>query len=155
MDVKIRLFEDPFRFDLAPLSNNDFTTDDGFENAIIISLFTDKRASRQEVPSDETDLRGWWADAVDPLAADLIGSKLWLLDREKATQETLNRAREYTLEALAWLEDLGLAETVEAEATWADQINGRLRLDIAITRPDGDRVSYTYSDIWENQTDGI
>lgn len=106
----IRLIKTESGFDIA-LKNNDLEVDEGLETAIIISLFTDRRVSAEELSAGQTDRRGWWADAVNE-DGDLIGSKLWLLQREKITAEMLIRAREYCEEALKWLVDDGIAEKV-------------------------------------------
>ncbi len=64
-------------------ADDDFETDAGLETAVIISLFTDRRAGENdELPATETDRRGWWGNTLQD-ADDEIGSKLWLLCREK------------------------------------------------------------------------
>jgi len=153
MDIKIVQNAEQYQFDLGLIQNNDFVLDDGLETAVIISLFSDRRENQN--PIDRTDKRGWWADAVQSLDSELIGSKLWLLEREKATQETLNRAQSYASEALQWLVEQNIAETVEVEAVWLNQQAGRLCLQIQIAKPQGDVVGFEFNDIWENQTDGI
>lgn len=83
---------------------------DPLTRAVIISLFTWRRA----LPDDPVEgIRwGWWGDGLDGLTNDRIGSRLWLLGREKLTLSTINRAREYAEEALQWMLDDGVASRV-------------------------------------------
>lgn len=121
--------------------------DDGLETAVILSLFTDARALDDDpLPAGATDRRGWWGDAYPPTGGDRIGSRLWLLAREKQTRETLNRAREYAEEALAWLVADGVARGVEVEAFIAR--TGVLGLSIVIQRPDAGSARFRYEFLW-------
>lgn len=158
-DIAIRYSTLTYGFDLPELEQNDLARDDGLETAVIISLFSDRRVTREEAARDDTDLRGWWGDAADPLVdGDLIGSKLWLLNREKSTDETLARAREYCLEALQWLIDEKVAKTIEVETSFVTE--GRVSKDlmqimIRITRPEGDSVNFKYFNEWKAQTNAL
>lgn len=96
-----------------------FEMDGGLGTCILISLFTDRRVEAEELPpGGATDQRGWVGDALAEIESDRIGSRLWLLRREKQTEETRQRAEEYALEALAWLEDAELVTGLEVEAEW-------------------------------------
>lgn len=122
--------------------------DDGLETAVILSLFTDARASDDDpLPFGENDRRGWWADAFPTVDRDRIGSRLWLLRREKQTQETLNRAREYAEEALAWMVADGVARGVEVESFVVR--NGVLGLSVVIQRPDASVARFRYETLWK------
>ena len=101
--------------DLA-LAEGALAQDDGLVTAIIISLFSNRRArADDQLPAGGNDRQGWWGDLLPPVAGDQIGSRLWLLRREKTTPQTLNRAREYAQEALQWLVDDGQVSQVEVE----------------------------------------
>ena len=101
----------------------------GLRTAVIISLFTDRRANDDDViPDGSNDRRGWWANPD-------IGSRLWLLSREKETQETFDRAVLYTREALQWLFDDGVALSVDVSGEWVRR--GVLGLVVTIGLPDG------------------
>ena len=102
--------------------------DDGLTTAVLCSLFTDRRAAPDDLrPGDAPERRGWALDLFNP--DDRWGSKLWLLAREKATGETLARARAYAEEALAWLIEDGLAARVEV---LAEAQGERLALHITV-----------------------
>ena len=67
------------------------------------------------------------ADTVAPMtdygigggsaSGDHIGSRLWLLSREKQLAGVLERARHYAEEALTWLVEDGVATAVQVTAT--------------------------------------
>lgn len=119
----------------------DLASDDGLETAVTISLFTDRRASEDELPDGESDRRGSWQDAIDD-DGDEIGSLLWLLDREKATAEVAVKAEHYVREALAWMTADGIAEAVDVVSEIAGEC---LALDVGVRLPDGRHLEYSYS----------
>ena len=131
-------------FDLE-IARDDIVKDDGLQSAIIISLFTDRRVGIEELPALETDRAGWWGDMFPEVEGDEIGSKLWLLLREKQSASTLSRVVEYCKEALAWLVTDGVAESVEVEAEYPER--ERLKLDVSIQKPKG-KVSFRYILNW-------
>lgn len=148
--MDIRLARNGQLFDLA-LDGADLAPDTSLETAVLLSLFTDRRAEPGEIPAGD-DPKGWWADAFSD-NGDRIGSRLWLLTREKLLPETAERARGYAREALQWLLDDGIAARVlvTAELHRPD----RLSLSIALTRPDGRQETYQYHDLWEALTHGL
>lgn len=118
------------------LAGADLATDDGLKTAILISLFTDARARDDDtLPEPGTDRRGWWGDVLPPVEGDQIGSRLWLLRREKQTASVLRRARDYCEEALAWLLADQIAAAVRVETSWAG--TGVLAIGVEIDRPAG------------------
>ncbi len=124
MDIALRYDADTLLFDLA-LAGDDATRDlegdAGLLTAVIISLFTDARARDDDPLPDErvgvpSDRRGWWGDHVSAPAAggaqarpQSLGSRLWLLWREKDLDVVVARAQAYAEEALAWLTAEGAA----------------------------------------------
>lgn len=146
-DLALRWSLTDWAADLA-VEANDVVRDEGLTTAILLSLFTDRRAESGDVlPDAETARRGWWADAVPVVEGDRIGSRLWLLARAKQSAETLSRAKDYAAEALAWLiEDL-IAERVEVTASFPR--GGMLGLVIDIYRPGQENpIRYRYDAIW-------
>ena len=139
--------------------------------ALVVSLFSDRLADPDDViPDGGRDRRGWWGDA-DAVAiwgagADMIGSRLWLLSREKRVPATLVRAEIYVREAIAWM----TAPAVQAVAgfdvscQWFDLATGREAIDIAelpgsegalacrivAHRYDGSRVSARFDPLWRD-----
>lgn len=126
---------------------SDLVQDGGLETAVVISLFTDRRADdTDQLPPGETSRRGWWGDVYPEVQEDKIGSKLWLLQREKTTRDIPTRAKAYVEEALAWLIDDKVAKSVEVVASLAGE--GTLLIQIAIEQPDGLPVTYRYNYNW-------
>lgn len=128
----------------------DLELDEGLEAAVLISLFTDRRAAEGDVlPDNGDDRRGWWGDALPVVAGDQVGSKLWLLRREKQTQAALGRAAQYARESLAWLVEDQVATSVAVTAT--APAPGVLQIDVAVQRPRARPVQYRYSAAWDAQ----
>lgn len=73
---------------------------DWLKTVIYTSLFTDARASADELPAGETDRQGHWGDLFHSRSP---GSLLWTLKRAKLNNDTVLRARDICLSALAWL----------------------------------------------------
>lgn len=109
-------------------------TEEGFETAVFISLFTRRQALPDDVlPEPLSHREGFWADPYADVEGDLIGSRLWLLSRSKTTQEVMNQAKVYAEEALQWFIDDGAATSVEVIVE--RQPNGRLAFQPQITKP--------------------
>lgn len=115
--------------------------------AVIVSLFTWRRANADD-PLPGADRFGWWGDNFAAVANDRIGSRLWLLAREKLTTQTVERAREYTEEALAWLIEDGVATRVDVEAE--RQGVDRIAVACRIYREGGSSapLDIRFADVW-------
>lgn len=134
------------QFDIAA-GATDLVLDDGLETAVMVSLFTDQRASTDDLKrAGETDPRGWWGDIGDPDGVQ-IGSLLWLLSRQKITAEVIARAREYCSKALQWMIDDGIAASVSVETERAGL--HQISIGITITKPDNSGLRYSY--LWDGQ----
>ncbi|KKM77206.1 hypothetical protein LCGC14_1372390 [marine sediment metagenome] len=132
--------------------NQDLESDNGLETAVIISLFTDRRAKVDDILPDPNnpDRRGWWGDLVSPeVKDDQIGSRLWLLNREKTLESVLERAKQYAEEALQWLIEDGVAVKIDVE-TERQGIPGqdRLALGVMIHKKDGKNVALNFEAQW-------
>lgn len=102
--------------DLELTSSEQLLLDEGLQTAVSISLYSDRRASAEELERTGFDRpRGWWADSE----SDRWGSRLWLLSRDVVRDQTLARARGYAREALLWLISDGIASDVQVEAARA------------------------------------
>ena len=117
---------------------------DELPRAVIMSLFTWRRAE----PDDKTDgdLKGWWGDSYPQLPGDKIGSRLWLLAREKMTEATRTRALGYAVEALQWLTADGVAVAVDVQAERIG-LDG-LALGVMISRGDADKINIRFANVW-------
>ena len=115
------------------LDDVDLQTDEGLQTAIVLSLFTDRRAEDDdELPDGSTDRRGWWGDMLAEDDDDKIGSRLWLLSREKEMAEVVARAEEYGQEAVEWLVTDSIVKAVLVTASVPK--HGHLLLTVKVTR---------------------
>jgi phage gp46-like protein len=131
------------------LALGDLQTGQDLETAVLVSLFTDARATPDFVPTDGTsDLRGWWAQPY--LGQVVLGSNLWQLERAKKTRDTLGLARRYALNALQWLITDGIAVSVQCNTMWIGNAGSTfLGIAIAITQPNGALVKFMYAWAWQ------
>ena len=114
--------------------------------AVIISLFTWRRARPDDELPDGESRMGWFGDSFAEVNGDRIGSRLWLLARRKLVPRTINEAREMAEEALAWLIEDGVATRVEVIAERMG-LSG-LALSVRITRTNGAVLDLRFADIW-------
>jgi phage gp46-like protein len=126
----------------------DLVNDDGLGTAVVLSLFTDRLAEPDDVLPDlsqSNDRRGWWADTGAPEGP--MGSRLWLLSREKQTEEVRQRAEFYCREALEWMLEDQVADLLDITAEWS--VLGRLDISIAIWRDSRLIFSRPYAVEWQ------
>jgi len=123
----------------------DLATDEGLEAAIIASLFTDARARDDDPLPDDAGRRGWWGDSLEAVGEPRLGSRLWLLGREKQLPKVVERARAYVQEALAWLVADGVAASVETTAEIVR--TGVLGIGVVVTRPGA--ASRRFDFVWK------
>lgn len=130
------------------VSGPSLETDDGLETAVVISLFTDRRAKDGDpLPDGVLNRRGWWGDSFPSVVGDQIGSRLWMLAREKQLPSVVARAREYALESLKWLIEDGIAREVKVVAEVVR--TGVLGLDIEIVRSNQPVAKFRFDSFWK------
>ncbi|WGL97902.1 phage GP46 family protein [Arsenophonus sp. aPb] len=115
------------------------------QSAIIISLFTD-RLARDDDNIDDNFRRGWWGDSGQDY---LIGSRLWLIQREKLTVNVARRAEDYAKEALQWLIDDGVVASLEigSQIIWP----ARLNMIIRYHQPANNSEDLRFFWVWETK----
>lgn len=146
------LMEGDFSFDFVA---QDLDPDAGLETAVLVSLFTDRRAKEDDVLPDSNNLdrRGWWGDLGSPkVEGDQIGSRLWLLGREKTLESVLTKAKKYAEESLNWMIEDGVVKSIEVEVERQGPIGlDRLALLVRVFRPDGTVLPFKYEIQWVEQ----
>ncbi|EKE3213095.1 phage GP46 family protein [Salmonella enterica] len=116
--------------------SGDLLPDSSVNTAIVLSYFTDRRAEPgDELPDGSTDRRGWWGDSF---RNEPIGSRLWLLSREKSLPDVLNRAAAYARESVQWLINDGYVKKIVVTASSPEKYI--LRLDTDVTLNDGTQL---------------
>lgn len=119
------------------------TPTDSLTRAVIISLFTWRRAD----PDDDSEQpMGWWGDSYPTIQNDRIGSRIYLLQRTTLTSKTVELARGYLEQALAWLKDDGVVSRIAINV----QRRGTdiLTAEITLYRNDGSSQLITFDDLW-------
>jgi phage gp46-like protein len=117
-------------FDLLQRRDGLIDETEALATAVIVALGTDARANPDDILPDaqltnDSNRRGWWADTnADVLWNGWpIGSRLWLLERHKITDNTarqgstLARVDNYIREALRPFTDQGIASRIDVEVT--------------------------------------
>lgn len=148
--MDIRLLHNPLDAEVGfidlGLEKSDLATGRELETAIILSLFTNRRAEPDDpLPEGFTDRQGWWGDPFSEKDSDRIGSRLWLLAQEKQTTDTLNRAREYCQEALEWFVTDGIAKRVNLQVEWVRM--HVLGIWVELAHPDGTTSRFEF--LWD------
>lgn len=122
-----------------PVNPGGLDASDQLASAVYISLFTDRKAPEGWRP-EVVDRRGWWGDEVAPAGEEPfeLGSHLWLLRNEVATEEIAGDARLYAQEALAWLVEERVAASVTVESGLIEEPRRGVWLKILITDRQGE-----------------
>jgi len=121
---------------------SDGTLDDtqSLATAVVVALGTDRLAQPGDLlpDPDDTDRRGWWGDfdAEEIWGGWPIGSRLWLLQREKITGTgaqrgpTTVRVENYIREAIQPFLDRRIGTSMDVEATriGKERIDARVRI---------------------------
>lgn len=130
-------------------SGADLMQGDDLQTAVLISLFTNRRALPDDpLPPGSANRQGWWADAF----ADVpIGSRLWLLYRSKRTQHVLDLAQQYAQESLQWLIDDGVCGSFDVRFEWSapNQDTTTLAGSVVAHRNDGTSVPIQFEWVWD------
>lgn len=132
--------------------NGDVAPDDGLETAVLISLFSDNRATEDMIPAIDRDgdLRGYWGDVRPQVSGDTTGSLLWVLRRAKQLNQVLADAREYAQRSLEWLVSDGVAQSVVVNTSYPTR--GWMLLEVIIYRPQSaNPVTFRYAYAWASQ----
>lgn len=133
------------------LEDGDLRVENGLRTACYVSLFTDGLAAADdELPDTDGSRRGWWGSTV--VAGDRppsLGSKLWLLERSKLTQQTLLAAEAHASDALSWLVEARIAERVEVSASRTAE--GALLLEVRLVRG----LATERPELWQAELDAV
>lgn len=148
----IKLFQEAPEWADVKLDINDsskLVLDDGIENYVLISLFTNARASDNDVLPDElTDKQGFWGDVLNEFS---IGSKLWLLQRERIGNRLLTLAKQYAEESLQWMIDDGIIDSVAIKVSRDPVEKNRIVFSGEIIKIDKGKLGFAYFYNWANQ----
>lgn len=142
-DITLLYDEEVMRCDWS-VGPGDIVCGNDLQTAILISLLTDRLADASD-DTDDGNRRGWWGDLEQDYR---IGSRLWLLRRQKLTTQVALKAEDYAREALQWMTDDGVVSSLDVEA-WI-VMPDRLYMTIAYRRPDeGTTMCQKFYWVWE------
>jgi phage gp46-like protein len=124
------------KFDL--IFDNDQSTVDSLKDAVLISLFTWARATPDETASERF---GWWGGNV--------GSKLWVTQRAKITDDLLPKIKQAIEKSLNWLIEDGVCGSIKVDV-FTDVYNREaIKARIAISRLGGETIELKFDDLWQ------
>lgn len=128
-------------FDLV-IEDGDFKLTEGFETALLVSLFSDRRAYLDEVPDPEKR-RGWIGDLVSEKPGDKIGSGLWFYEQSRLSVDDENGVRDEAEKSLDWTITDSWITHVQAQT---EKIPSKrsLKLNLTLTMLNGGVSSYAY-----------
>lgn len=115
---------------------------DGFETAILVSLFTNARADESE-RSDPLLRGGWWGNQLNSSGFEL-GSRNWLFEREKITNNTTKAFKRYSERSLKWILESNAIQSM----TIAIRPNIKIQTYIIVIFMAGRITQYNYSYDW-------
>lgn len=121
----------------------DFATTDGLESAILVSLFSDRRADESEV-SDPMQRRGWIGDLVSDIPQDRYGSGLWLYEQRRLTDAISSGVRSEAVQSLDWMVEMGLVNYVDGAVTRTPSLR-QLGLALTLHFANGGPVQLAYT----------
>lgn len=143
--LDIALFNTSKGYDFV-IEDGDIKAVNNFKTAIEVSLFSDARADSTEVFLPQAR-RGWIGDLNSTIEGQNYGSKLWLLQQERLTQTTLNKAINYARLALQWVVDQGQAKFIDVSGSIVPTQG--IQLNITFTTILGETENH-YIDLWKN-----
>jgi phage gp46-like protein len=120
----------------------------GLQTAVILSLFTDKRAPANYVPpaGSPPGRHGVWMDTYQGFQ---IGSLLWTLNRVAISNSTafLAQAKDICLDALEWLVTAGVVAAVNVTTSLITPTT--LGILVGLTEPDGTTQTFDFGWAWQ------
>lgn len=132
--------------DLA-IVDDDLAEDDGLQTSALLSLFTDRRAEPDDaLPAADGDRRGWCMDEFSAVLGDLMGSRLWLLDRSTRREDIARRSEEFIREGLAWALADKVTDEIDVAVTLTDS---EIVYVVTIYRPTGDPAAFRFAQRWD------
>lgn len=156
-DIRLKENFQALTFDWLQRETGELDEREEFATSVRVALGTDRLVDADDIlpDPDSTDRRGWWGDldAKEVWGGWPIGCKNWLLIRAKITEapsaegSTLERARQYTIDALQPFIDMGAASdfTVEARRTELE----RIEVYVKIYRGPLPEITLRYQYLWD------
>lgn len=136
----VRTSEQNFDLDFSGL---DLRLSDSMQGAVALSLGCFVRPSNTSTAVVNSQLGGWWGDALNELP---MGSDFYKLFSEKSFLHTAKEAKKIAEKALQWLVTDGVAKAVSVEA---ETSKSGVNLSVQVQKPDGTDDTFVYQVNWE------
>ncbi len=130
-------------YDFSLDDTGQILVEDFWDTAILYSIFGEKRADGSEMPVPERQ-RGWIGNENTGFEN---GSKIWLYYQARVNSTTLNGLQNEASNALQWLVDDGIAESIDAPIVTATGTS--VVLDITIRRSNSSVINRSFI-LWNN-----
>lgn len=140
-DILFKQVGDQFDVELNT-AQNDLETTDELYTALLLSIFCNKRADKDDALNGLYEHHGYWADTVFGFE---LGSKLYLLESRKLDDKTVLDARDYIIEATQWLLSDGWLKSIEVTTS---NVNGILEMNITGVKDESTPFYYGFSLNW-------
>ena len=137
-------------YDLA-IENGQFKQVYNFDTALLISIFGERRADASEVKLPQ-HRSGWWGNLILFDDGFEMGSKIWILNQKRLTQDVLNMAVAYAYECTEWLIQDRHVKDIFVTGSFTDDKYGLpsgITLQIDLTTWN-DEVESKYYTLWNN-----
>jgi len=145
MDLQLTKGKDGL-FDISFSETGDFSLAPGFETALEMSIFCERRASPVEVP-EAIRRRGWIGNVLSDFVGFEIGSKLWLFEQSRLTNLVLNGVKDAVSESVDWLIDDELVKNI---TTSIAKVNSTGTITLLLTIEfSSSQVEQRFFDLWE------
>ena len=127
------------------VNNNLVSADlnDDLARAVVISLFSWHRAEEGDI-YDGSKKYGWWGDSFNNYKT---GSKLWQYLRKSLTTETILGIKETCEDALRWLIDDNIADSVTVTPERSNDDINCLNLTVDIALKDLSSIQYKFEEV--------
>ena len=135
-------------YDIDFTADGDIETSESLDTAILMSIFTEQRASASEMP-ESGRRRGWQGNESTP--GFQMGSKLWLFEQSKITRNNLSQIGTTVTEALKWMVEDSIAISATAVGFFR---NGITQVEVTLSRPSSPVEKQLY-EIWNNTGENL
>ena len=110
-DIYLKKYDNDDLYDIEIDDLGDIKKTDSLDTALLMSVFCEKRADESEVIN--VDRRGGdWSNALNDVQDYEIGSKLWLLNQSRSSQENILLGKNFIEEGLNWLIDDNIVKSI-------------------------------------------
>ncbi len=133
-------------YDLEFTTEGDLKATDSIDTALLMSLFTDKRADSSEI-REAGQRRGWFGDLFNDDPNYKTGSKIWLhIDQGIVDEGTLSNINDKALNSLNWMIEDSIVDDIKIFSS----IKSNTEIEIKIQFFIGDNVIERNFILWEN-----